>query len=206
MVNLTVGSLCNISDVRRIAGINALQDISDGEIGSYIDDSTKEIYGDYGNPINVTYVMIESGTGSTLYDFTGNYEPVYNINRMTIGGDFNQEVPTGSVTNYLDNGFVDINLTYLESKNGKSIKFEYIPITYHLLAAYKSAADLLATSIITSDEDAEFGKLVRIKGKITKLMDDLKPKGAFNASTISNQDIRTQGYKFISQKHWSDLY
>jgi len=206
MVTLTIGSLANVYDVKRLAGLNSLTDISDGEIGSYILDATKEVFQDYGTPIKVSYVDIEANTGSTLYDFTGTYEPVYAIQRITIGGDFQQEVPTGSYTEYLDTGFIDIDLTYLQSKDGEDIKFEYVPVLYHQIVANIAAADLLTSFTTNTGDDTEVAKITRISERIGKLRNELAPKGAFNATLYANQDPRTQGYKFVEQNHWYDLY
>lgn len=206
MVTLITPDLCEVEDVRRIAGVNILEDISSEEIDAYITDATKEVLSDYGAPTKVTYATIESNTGSTLYDFTGDYAPVYLINRITIGGDFNQEVPTGSYTQYLDTGFVDIDLIYLQTKNGKNLKFEYVPELYHQLVANIAAADLLSNLTINSGEDTEVTKVVRISERIGKIRKELMPKGAYNASSLAGMDIRTQGYNFIDQNHWDDLY
>lgn len=206
MVILTIGSLATVSDIRRMTGINTLTDISDDEIGSFIFDATKEVLQDYGTPIKVSYVDIIANTGSTLYDFTGNYSPVYSIQRITINGDFQQEVPTGSYTEYIDTGFIDIDLSYLQSKNGKDLKFEYIPVLYHQLVTNIASADLLTTFTTNTGDDTEVTKITKISERIGKLRKELSPKGVFNASLIANQDERTQGYKFIKQNHWYDLY
>lgn len=206
MVTLTTADLCEVADVKRIAGINALEDISNEEIDEYIAWATREVYSSYGAPIKVTYADIEAGTGSTLYDFTGDYAPVYSINRITIGGDFQQEVPTGSYTAYLDTGFVDINLAYLQTKDGETLKFEYVPHIYHQLVANIAAADLLTNLTINSGEDVNVSKIERISERIGKMRNELSPKGVYNASILGGQDIRTQGYKIIEQNHWYDLY
>lgn len=203
---MVVGSLCTVAEVRRIAGLNTLDDVSDAEIGSYIDDATNEIMGNYGNPIKVTYAQIDAQTGSTYYDFTGDYSPVYKITRLTIGGDFQQEVPTGSYTGSLQEGFVDINLAYLSAHHGEELKFEWIPIMYHLLAQNMAAFELLSNTTVMSGDTAESPRLRRIGNRIELYKKHIQPKGVYSSAEFATIDERTQNYNFIYQQHWYDLY
>jgi len=201
-MNYNTGSLCTVDDVKRIAGLSALEDVSDGEIGSFIRDATHTILSEYGNPLNVTYTQIKSSTGSTYYNFTGNYEPVYSITRLTIDGKFNDEVPSGSYTPYLDTGFVDIDLTYLEEHDGDNMKFEFIPEVYHQLVQNISAVDLLTNFSVDTGDDTEVSKIVRLTAKIASLRKLIDIKGAFSATAEAGRDELTQGSTTIEQSQW----
>ena len=183
--------LTNVDKVKNVARIGANSDINDTEIIKFIEDSDAELFEKYGNPVRRTAFLLDSGIGSTVYDFTGNRDPVHSIQEIRVDGE-PVSMTTGSFTIGYNNGFIKINLDFLNLNDGNKVSIDWIPKSFHVLSTYKSAMELIDSTIIIDGEDTINPLSRKLQMRLGSLEDAIRPKGAFRSSEYATYDERDE--------------
>jgi hypothetical protein len=192
--------LSELDDVKRELRLNSMSDISDEEIYLAIVDTDDWIYEEYGNPVVKTYSYFSQS--NYTYDFTGDKKPTYKIDNIYYEDDSREDVriETGSFSINNRQSYVTFDANLVDSNHGRIIKFEYIPNTYHLLSKYKSALDIAESNFLSDGDKVIRPEVTRLQKKVDSIINSLKPKGVFNATTEANRFRYQKPGDYIKQE------
>ena len=196
------GRLTDIRSVKRVARLGEDTDITDYEVVRYIDDAESDILENYGDALRRTYVLLDSGIGSTVYDFTGNRVPVYSIREVRVDG---LEVPLnlGSWELAPNQGFIKLNSQFITDFNSKKLSIDWIPKAFNTLANYKAALNLIDSTQILDGEEVINPLATKLEIKMGSMEASIRPKELFRSSDWQNWDERDE--KFIYQWEHYDV-
>ena len=155
------GSLCTVSDVKRISGIT--NEFTNDEISSQINDITDEILNEYNDPLKKIYTYTETNE----YAYWVGERNIYRVDYIEINGSL---VASGSYTGSLSQGYVTFTNTAVVDNNiGRRVEVHYTPKLYHLLCINMVVRDLLEVPDILAGEMARTPKLDKVNAKIERL-------------------------------------
>jgi len=139
----------DVSKVKRLARIS--NELSDDEIGSYIEDVDTymiEEYGYYPGRMHTQLNIDRSGS----YFLRKDRKPIYSVKQVFVDG---SELNAGSFTSVPGSGMIlipsDIESTY----DGDSLHIKYIPKMYHNLASWIAAKDVMESQHLISRDGAD---------------------------------------------------
>lgn len=190
--------LATFDDVLRLARINNMDDIGSAAVFDAIQDATEEIFFLYGDPIRRTTFYLDSETGvkGRAYDFTGDYNPVYQVREVFVDSVDTDIVKNSDYEINFNNGIIRFSDVFLGSYQGKNVYIHWVPAYVNLTVKYKAALQLVEGEFVLSGVDAENVYIDRLKRKVNMFEDELRPKGVFTADTFDT----VSGYKPITQQ------
>lgn len=191
--------LTDLRSVKKRARIGDSTDISDFEIYTAILDCTNEILSEYSNPIKRTYVIFESSTGSTTYDFTGTRKPVHRINELRVDS---EAIPyhLGSWTPDYNRGLVKFPSGFISSNDGLNVELDWVPKQYSNLCRDMAAMRIIDGTIILDGEEVRNPLMTQLKASMESIKSDLMPRGLFRSTPYGNYDPLNA--EFIYQRDW----
>lgn len=187
----TPSLLATFEEVKRIARISGNSDIGSDEVYDSIKDATEIIWAEYGDPIKKSVLYVDS-TGSPRYDFTGDYAPVYQVRRVTLGTSSEELVPLGSYIVNNRDGTIEFTSGIYTDQQGEYLWIEWVPQIFNTLCKNLAALQLIEAGKIVDGRLVETPDARRMTRIIDICKESLRPK-AITTSEIEMEKLNSLG-------------
>lgn len=189
--------LATYDDVIRISRLNAHNDVGSAEVYDAIEDAGDMVFYEYGDPIKKTkfYLDNETGVAGQSYDFTGDHGPVYQVREVYVDSVDRVIVPSTSYMIDYGQGTMRFTDAFLGSYQGKMVYVHWVPAIMNVLIKNMAAKELLEGELIMAGTQVESPYVEKLKNKIMKAQEYLRPKGLYSTKSFPESD----GYEDIPQ-------
>jgi hypothetical protein len=177
--------LCTFEDVRRIANLQN-KDVGSEEIYYAIKDATDEAFFSAGDPIKQSVIYVDSltGTAGEVYNFNGDWGPIYQAREVYINDGATSFIikSTDYDIDYA-NGDVKFTDAFIGSYQGRNVYINWVPTTYHLLIKNVAALDLIEAQNVFVGRDVVPPYVDKLKRKVDELKETIRPKGLYSTKS-----------------------
>lgn len=182
------------TEVKNVARLT--NEFTTTEINTEIDIVTAELYSKYNLPKRSSFILDDEYTR-----FYISKEPVYDIIRIRAQVDTTIDpsgytiiTATGSWSFIDGTNYIDVTQNFINAYDTKIIRIDYIPKIHNLIATNMAALNLIEETTITDGDEISTPQATKIKDRIQRYKDTLKPKTFIRSSVNDVYDP----YEYIS--------
>lgn len=199
-----VRDLTTASAVRRTGGLTQLQ-YTDAEIGSEISDMSIFLYARYGSPMKRTHFVINDDY--LTYDFTGQDNPVFAVDRITLNYSTNIQSNIGSditndsnITTDITAGQMTLTSSFVNTHQGRVIYVEWVPQLMEQLCRLKVAKNLIDITGRAAGEETEQSFTSDMMKRIKAIEKELAPRLASLSQHIRKENNQREGLNMVQDQ------